>query len=134
MKKISVLLIMLHLSVMLCAQEYKRKTPEEKAKKYTSEMAAEITLEKKQEEQIFLINLDVSKHFDSLYASKPEKDLLRKVTIDILKNRDVEFRKVLNSEQFLRFDDIQREKREKKQKEKLEKERLEQEGKIQSEK
>jgi len=125
---------MLHLSVMLCAQEYKRKTPEEKAKKYTSEMAAEITLEKKQEEQIFLINLDVSKHFDSLYASKPEKDLLRKVTIDILKNRDVEFRKVLNSEQFLRFDDIQREKREKKQKEKLEKERLEQEGKIQSEK
>ena len=134
MKKISVLLIVLQLSFVLDAQDYKRKTPEEKARKYTSEMAAEITLEKTQEEQIFLINLDVSKRFDSLYASKPEKDILRKITIDILKNRDAEFRKVLSPEQFLRFDDIQREKREKKLKEKLEKERLENEGKYKTEK
>jgi Fic family protein len=67
----------------------------------------------------------VSTRFDSLYASKPEKDLLKKVTIELLRNRDAEFRKILTTEQFLRFDDIQREKREKKLKEKQEKELLE---------
>jgi len=127
MKIISLLLIILHLSVFVFSQEYKRKTPEEKARKYTSEMASDIPLEKEQEEKVYLINLAVSAKFDSLYASKPEKELLRKCTIDILKSRDAEFRKILSTEQFLRFDDIQREKREKKQKEKLEKEKLEKE-------
>ena len=67
----------------------------------------------------------MSTRFDSLYASKPEKDLLKKVIIELLRNRDAEFRKILTTEQFLRFDDIQREKREKKLKEKQEKELLE---------
>lgn len=128
MKIINLLLIILHLSVLGYSQEYKRKTPEEKAKKYTMEMVEEIKLDKDQEEKIYEINLNVSKQFDSLYASKPEKDILKKNTIDILRARDVEFRKVLTTEQFLRFDDIQREKREKKQKEKLEKERQEKVG------
>ena len=125
MKKTSLLLVILHLSVMVFSQEYKRRTPEEKAKKYTAEMATEIHLEKEQEAQIYLINVSVSTRFDSLYASKPEKDLLKKVTIELLRNRDAEFRKILTTEQFLRFDDIQREKREKKLKEKQEKELLE---------
>jgi hypothetical protein len=125
MKKTSLLLVMLHLSVMVFSQEYKRKTPEEKAKKYTAEMAAEIHLENEQEAKIYLINVSVSTRFDSLYASKPEKDVLKKVTIELLRNRDAEFRKILTTEQFLRFDDIQREKREKKLKEKQEKELLE---------
>jgi Na+-transporting methylmalonyl-CoA/oxaloacetate decarboxylase gamma subunit len=125
MKKTSLLLVILHLSVMVFSQEYKRKTPEEKAKKYTAEMAAEIHLENEQEAKIYLINVSVSTRFDSLYASKPEKDVLKKVTIELLRNRDTEFRKILTTEQFLRFDDIQREKREKKLKEKQEKELLE---------
>ena len=125
MKKTSLLLVMLHLSVMVFSQEYKRKTPEEKAKKYTAEMAAEIHLENEQEAKIYLINVSVSTRFDSLYVSKPEKDVLKKVTIELLRNRDAEFRKILTTEQFLRFDDIQREKREKKLKEKQEKELLE---------
>ena len=125
MKKTSLLLVMLHLSVMVFSQEYKRKTPEEKAKKYTAEMVAEIHLENEQEAKIYLINVSVSTRFDSLYASKPEKDVLKKVTIELLRNRDAEFRKILTTEQFLRFDDIQREKREKKLKEKQEKELLE---------
>ena len=50
---------------------------------------------------------------------------MKKVTIELLRNRDAAFRKILTTEQFLRFDDIQREKREKKLKEKQEKELLE---------
>ncbi len=127
MKIISLLLIILHLSVLSFSQEYKRKTPEEKAKKYTDEMAGEMSLEKEEVEKIYLINVEVSKRFDSLYASKPEKDVLHKGMVEIFKYRDAEFRKILTTEEFLRFDDIQREKREKKQKEKLEKERIEKE-------
>lgn len=125
MKLISLLLIVLHLSLLSYSQQYKRKTPEEKARKYTTEMTSEIALSKEQEEKVYLINLDVSKQFDSLYASKPEQDILRKHTIEILKKRDAEFRNVLTNEQYLRFDDIQREKREKKLKEKLAKEEAE---------
>ncbi|HOZ51109.1 MAG TPA: hypothetical protein PLU17_04585 [Chitinophagaceae bacterium] len=132
MKVISLLLIILHLSLFTFSQSYTKKTPEEKAKKYTAEMAAIIQLEKEQEEKIYLINVQVSKQFDSLYASKPEKDILRSSTISILKDRDIEYRKVLSNEQFLRFDDVQREKREKKYKEKLEKEKLEQGSKPQN--
>ena len=125
MKLISLLLIVLHLSLLSYSQQYKRKTPEEKARKYTTEMATEIELSKEQEEKVYLINLNVSKQFDSLYASKPEQDVLRKNTIEILKRRDAEFRNILSNEQYLRFDDIQREKREKKLKEKLAKEEAE---------
>ena len=125
MKVLSLLLIILHVGLLSYSQQYKRKTPEEKARKYTTEMASEIELTKEQEEKIFLINLNVSRQFDSLYASKPEQDLLRKNTIDILKKRDAEFRKVLSNEQYLRFDDIQREKREKKMQEKKAKEEAE---------
>ena len=128
MKIISLLLIIIHFSLFTFSQTYTRKTPEEKAKKYTAEMATDITLDSVQYQKIYLINVDVSKRFDSMYASKPSKDLQRQSTIDILKARDVEFRRILSTEQFLRFDDIQREKREKKQKEKAEKERLEKEA------
>ncbi len=122
MKIVTQLLIILHLSLLSFSQEFKRKSPEEKARKYTSELAADIHLEKEQEEKVYLVNVAVSTQFDSLYASKPEKDLLKKSTIDILRKRDAEFRKIMTTEQFLRFDDIQREKRERKLKEKEEKE------------
>jgi hypothetical protein len=49
---------------MLLAQNYKRKTPEEKAKKYTDELLAQIPLEKDQAEKVFQINILVSKQFD----------------------------------------------------------------------
>lgn len=111
------------------AQQYKRKTPEEKAQKYTAEMVTDIHISPEQEALIYPINLEVSKRFDSLYASKPEKDLQRRVTIQILKDRDKAFRQVLSNEQFLRFDDIQRERREKKQQERTAKEKALQDGK-----
>jgi hypothetical protein len=122
MKKINLLFVGLHLTLFTFSQEYKRRTPEEKAKKFTSEMASEITLEKVQEESIYLINLQVSKRFDSLYATKPDKELSRKCSREIFKSRDLEFRKILTTAQFLQYDDIQREKYEKKVKEKLERE------------
>lgn len=101
-------------AMLVFGQTYKRKTPEEKALRYTIEMKNDIQLDSIQTEKIYLINLEVSKLFDSMYASKPEKDVQKRVTIEILKNRDIEFRKILSTTQFLKFDDIQRERREQK--------------------
>jgi hypothetical protein len=48
---------------------------------------------------------------------------MRKAYGVIFKSRDAEFKKVLTKEQFLRYDDWQREKREQRLKEKAEKEK-----------
>ena len=111
-KKWVALVMLCILQRCVCAQEFKRKSPEEKAKKYTSEMVAVCQLEKAEEEKVFLLNVEVSKKFDSLYSDKADKEKLKIGMIKIFRWRDAELRKILSNEQFLRFDDFQREKRE----------------------
>jgi hypothetical protein len=108
-------------SFSITAQTFKKRTPEEKAKYYTDEMAKDIVLEKGQAEKIYDINLIVSQQFDSLFTSKPESEVKRKGSIAIYRQRDAAFRKVLSNPQFLKYDDLQREKREQKMKSRLEK-------------
>lgn len=108
-------MIALLLSVqILFAQSYKKRTPEEKARFYTDEMVKTLNLDSVTSVGVYEINLLVSRQFDSLYATSPEKEDARKGAVAIYKNRDLLLRKVLTTQQFLQFDDIQREKREKK--------------------
>jgi hypothetical protein len=96
-------------------KEYKKKTPEEKAKKYTAEMVTDLGLNKEQEDKVFMINVDVSKLFDSVYALKIEDEKLRKKSFaNIYKYRDSMLRVNLPTPLFLQFQDMQREKRAKK--------------------
>lgn len=113
MKKTMIGLLISLWPFMLTAQSYQRKTPEEKAKKYTQEMMTEIPLDAEQEPAIYAINLRVSRQFDSLYASHPGQEVLRPAMISIFRNRDTALRAILSPQQFLRFDDLQREKRKK---------------------
>jgi ABC-type transporter MlaC component len=130
MKKVLTMLFFLVISCAIHAQSYKRKTPEEKARKYTDELIAVIPVDKDQEEKIFEINVIVSKQFDSLYANKPENSNdMRKAYAVIFKTRDAAFKKVLTKEQFLRYDDWQRELREERMKKKAEKEQQDIENK-----
>ncbi|MBL7766700.1 MAG: hypothetical protein JNJ58_11430 [Chitinophagaceae bacterium] len=122
MKKSMIFSLLLFCGITAFTQTYKRKTPEEKARKYTDELTAVISLDTLQLDSIFLINVQVSKQFDSMYASKPDPALQKKATIAILKHRDTLYRNVMRPEQFLRYDDWQREKREQKWKEKMAKE------------
>lgn len=105
-------------SIHLHAQTYKKRSPEEKARFYTDEMVREINVTPEQELQVFSINLVVSKQFDSLYATQPDKNTARLGAIEIYKKRDMALRKVLTTKQFLLFDDLQRDKLEKRRKEK----------------
>jgi hypothetical protein len=124
MKQITLGIIAMMYCMSIHAQTYQRRSAEEKARFYTNEMATSISLDSFQVSQVYDINLQVSKRFDSLYAGKPEKDVQRQVTIDILKDRDAAYRKILSPVQFLKFDDIQREKRERKRAAQLAKDSL----------
>ncbi len=125
MKKVIVLLGGLVCVYLTYGQGYKKRSPEERARYYTDEMVRDIKLDAIQEEKIYQINLMVSNQFDSLYLAQKDKDLSKQGAVHIYKKRDQQYRKVLTNEQFLRYDDIQRARREKKQQEKLEKEKIE---------
>ena len=108
----------------LCtAQSFQRKTPEQKARKYTDELKALTPLDSVSEEKIFQINVQVSRQIDSLYAAKPDKNDMRKAFAILFSSRDTAFRRIMNTEQFLRYDDWQRELREKRLREKQEREK-----------
>lgn len=126
MKHICLILVFILCGILLYAQGYKKRTPEEKARKYTDELKAVIELDSISEQKIFHVNLNVSKQFDSLYANKPEQNEMRKAYAIIFKTRDAAYKEIMTKQQFLIYDDWQREQREKKQKEKQEKnERIE---------
>jgi hypothetical protein len=125
MKKISLLLIITFSMSIAFAQNYKKRTPEDKATYYTKQMVDDLKLDSITTTKVYEINLVVSKQLDSAFAAQTDKDAMKKVYYTVFKQRDAEFRKVLSKTQFLQYDDLQRERREAKQKEKLEKEKLE---------
>lgn len=87
-------------------------------------MVKELSLDSAATTKVYEINLKVSQQFDSLYATKPDKDDARKGAFEIYKSRNTALKEVLSKQQYLMFDDIQREKREKKKLEKEEKEKV----------
>ena len=105
------------------AQPYKKRTPAEKARFYTNEMVTELKLDSLTAAKVYEVNLQVSQQFDSLYAGSPDAADARAGAIAIYKRRDAALRTVLTTQQFLQFDDLQREKREKRRAEKEQKEK-----------
>src|SRR5688572_23773931 len=91
---------------MCIAQNYKKRSPEEKAHFYTDEMVQELSLDSATAVKVYEINLSVSRQFDSLYANRPEKNDARLGAIAIYRKRDAALRTVLSRQQFLMFDDI----------------------------
>ncbi|HMN32563.1 MAG TPA: hypothetical protein PKA54_04265 [Chitinophagaceae bacterium] len=96
------------------SQKYKKRTAEEKARFYTDEMIKELSLDSATSQKVFGVNLYVSKKFDSLYATTEGSDDKRKGAVFIYKKRDSLFKEVLSKKEYLKYDDLQREKREKK--------------------
>lgn len=123
MRKLILIGLCVGISIIGLGQGYKKKSPEEKARKYTDEFLAVIPLDKATEEKVFQINVTVSKQFDSLYANKPDPNEIKKAYAIIFKGRDSAFKSVLTKQQYLMYDDWQRELREKRQREKEAKEK-----------
>ncbi|MEZ5046503.1 MAG: hypothetical protein R2831_05875 [Chitinophagaceae bacterium] len=117
MKKIIIPTLILFFFVQTQAQ-YKKRTPEEKAKYYTAQLSEQVKLDSAQFEKIYAINIIVSQKFDSLYKENLEDAPRKRAMVNIFKYRDAAYREVLSERQFLIFDDYQREQYEKRKKDK----------------
>lgn len=96
--------------------EYKKRTPEEKARYFTKKMVDSLTVTEAQEDALYLMNIVVSQKFDSLKnivdgLDKRERSAAYR---SIYKYRDDCMRKILPRKEFLKFLDIEREKWERK--------------------
>lgn len=95
-----------------------RRTPEEKARYYSNQLKTDVALDSNQYRSVFSINLRVSQQIDSLYALPLDEQSRKRSMIPIFRERDSLFRQVLTTVQFLKYDDLQRERRQKKLEEK----------------
>ncbi len=114
MKRKHLLLALTLVPFIVFSQKYKKRTAEEKARFYTDEMIKELSLDSATSQKVFDVNLVVSQKFDSLYAATEDNEDKRKGAIFIYKKRDSLFKEVLSKKEYLKYDDLQREKREKK--------------------
>lgn len=124
---VQILGLLLHTTAAMA----QRKTPEEKAARFTAEMCQVILLDSLCRSRVHEVNLWLSKSFDSLYATHPDPETKRRAYIYFFRSRDSFFRGILNREQFLRYDDWQREQRLKRQEEKRRENEKQKEGAMQ---
>lgn len=105
-RMIRILLLMtlcLGSSFFLSAQDKTRKTPEEKARRKTTEMVTTLKLNKEQENMLYATNL---KAYQSIatYEAKNTSKKLRKKQKDIVQGlREKEFQKILTQAQFTEY-------------------------------
>ncbi len=115
MKQLLISLLVLGTTATLYAQR-KQYSLEEKAQYYTKQMVDSLQLSTEQEKKVYTINLQVSKSIDSIYALKLESKVGKKAMVPIFKLRNEQYKEVLSTIQFLKYDDMEREKRERKKK------------------
>jgi hypothetical protein len=117
--RLSGLLLLCTLNAKVYA--WQKRSPEQKATYYTKQLQQDVGLDSLQYQLTYGINLRVSQQLDSLYGLNMEEEIRKKSMIPIFRSRDSSFRQVLTKRQFLMYDDVQRERWQKK---KLEKEQL----------
>ena len=104
--------------VCLCAWQcswaqtsYPKKSIDEKARYYTKQMVDSLHVNEREETLLFETNLQVSKKFDSVYSLQLSNENERKAAFRaIYQYRDSCFKSILPIKEFLRFQDIEREK------------------------
>jgi hypothetical protein len=90
----------------------------EKARYYTRIMMKNLGLPDSLDGAIYAVNLRVSAQIDSLYAAPLENGPRKQAMRRVFQQRDSLYRGILTKQQYLQYDDWQREQWEKKQAEK----------------
>jgi len=95
---------------------YKKRSPEEKARYFTGKMVDSLNVTKAQEDSLFVMNIEVSKKFDSLrvIVGDMNREDRSAAYRSIYAYRDSCMREILPRKEFLKFLDIEREKWERK--------------------
>ena len=103
MLRFMIALMLLTASLAMQAQDKAKKTPEEKARKKTTEMVSSLKLNKEQENMLYSVNL---KAYQSIatYEAKTKSKKMRKKQKDIVQGlREKEFQKILTPPQFTEY-------------------------------
>ena len=103
MKKLLFLFLFMNISSLLIAQEKNKKTPEEKAKKKTTEIVTSLKLTKEQDALIYSTNLKIYQSIDK-YDTKEHSKKDKKKQKDIAQSlRDKEFKRILTPAQYKQY-------------------------------
>jgi hypothetical protein len=103
MKKLLFLFLFMNISSLLIAQEKNKKTPEEKAKKKTTEMVTSLKLTNEQDALIYSTNLKIYQSIDK-YDTKEHSKKEKKKQKDIAQSlRDKEFKRILTPVQYKQY-------------------------------
>ena len=108
------LVLLIALFISATSQSFRKSSIEERARYFTYKMTEDLLLDYETETRIYKVNYEVSRRFDSLYQSGGDKLEIRKGAAQIYQYRNESFRQILSNVQYLKFDDLEREKREKK--------------------
>lgn len=106
------------------AKSWKR-TPEEKARYFTKKMVDSLTVTETQEDSLFKMNIIVSQKFDSLnvFVDSLERRERSAAYRSIYRYRDSCMKVILPIKEFLKFQDIERERWERKKEKQRERQR-----------
>lgn len=103
MKKLLFLFLFMNISSLLIAQEKNKKTPEEKAKKKTTEMVTSLKLTKEQDALIYSTNLKIYQSIEK-YDTKEHSKKDKKKQKDIAQSlRDKEFKRILTPAKYKQY-------------------------------
>lgn len=103
MKKLLFLFLMMNTISVLNAQVKAKKTPEEKAKKKTTEMVTSLKLTKEQDALIYSTNLKIYQSIEK-YNTKEHSKKDKKKQKDIAQSlRDKEFKRILMPAQYKQY-------------------------------
>ena len=98
--------------------EYKKRTPEEKARYFTKKMVDSLDVTEDEENLLYIMNIELSEKFDSLKLSISDNQLTKKERSlgyrSIYAYRDNCMRQILPRKEFLKYLDIERERWERK--------------------
>lgn len=100
----------------LSAYKYKKRTPEEKARYFTKKMVDSLTVSEAEEEALYKMNIVVSRKFDSLrtFVNTLDRRDRSAAYRSIYGYRDSCMKAILPIKEFLKFQDIERERYERK--------------------
>lgn len=95
-----------------------RMEPTEMAKMQTEQMAKDLSLTDKQKTDIEAINLKYAKKMQEMFQAGPngDREAMRKNMEEIQTSRNAEYKKVLTSEQYTKYEAAEKARREERQK------------------
>lgn len=118
MRNIFIIVVLVLSTTFSYAQEKAKKTPEDKAKKKTTEMVSSLKLTKEQENMLYSTNLKAYQSIEKYDTKEHSKKDKKKQKDMVQKLRDAEYKKIMSPAQYKEYLRLEKEEDKKKDAEK----------------